>query len=130
MAVNDRRMCDDLDDRIRLLDARGAPVKLERVLQEGAFGRVYQGTFKGHGGGGNGSGCQEVLVKTVKGNMTPTTSACHNIVNTQLLVVPEVRLANQEGIENRLIKNKKPLFFFISFICFSLLRSFKSRRGT
>lgn len=60
MAVNDRRMCDDLDERIRQLDSRGATVKLERLLQEGAFGRVYQGTYK-HNGGGS----QEVLVKTV-----------------------------------------------------------------
>lgn len=87
MAVNDRRMCDDLDDRIRLLDARGAPVNLERILQEGAFGRVYQGAFKGHGSGGNGSGCEEVLVKTVKGNITPTLNVCCSnihIVVTQL----------------------------------------------
>ncbi|XP_025208058.1 tyrosine-protein kinase Dnt-like [Melanaphis sacchari] len=60
MAVNDRRMCDDLDERIRQLDSHGATVKLERLLQEGAFGKVYQGTYK-HNGGGS----QEVLVKTV-----------------------------------------------------------------
>lgn len=63
MAVNDRRMCDDLDDRIRSLDSRGAPVKLERLLQEGAFGKVYQGTYKNSAGGGS----QEVLIKTVTG---------------------------------------------------------------
>lgn len=62
MAVNDRRMCDDLDDRIRSLDSRGAPVKLERLLQEGAFSKVYQGTYKPNGGGP-----QEVLIKTVTG---------------------------------------------------------------
>ncbi|XP_026816955.1 tyrosine-protein kinase Dnt-like [Rhopalosiphum maidis] len=60
MAVNDRRVCDDLDERIRQLDSRGAKVKLERLLQEGAFGRVYQGTYKN-----NNAGSQEVLVKTV-----------------------------------------------------------------
>lgn len=64
MAVNDRRTCDDLDERIRQLDSRGAPVKLDRLLQEGAFGRVYQGTYK-HNGGGS----QEVLVKTVTGEL-------------------------------------------------------------
>lgn len=119
MAVNDRRMCDDLDDRIRLLDAHGAPVRLERVLQEGAFGRVYQGAFKGHGG----SGYEEVLVKTVKGNMTPTTNACHNIVVTLLLVVPEVRFsrpAEQESIENQLTKNKT-MIFYLFYLFFSLL---------
>lgn len=63
MAVNDRRMCDDLDDRVRSLDAPGAPVKLERILQEGAFGRVYHGTFKSKNGGVS----EEVLVKTVSG---------------------------------------------------------------
>lgn len=67
MAVNDRRMCDDLDERIRQLDSRGATVKLERLLQEGAFGRVYQGAYK-HKGGGS----QEVLVKTVTGELYTT----------------------------------------------------------
>lgn len=62
MAVNDRRMCDDLDERIRLLDSHGAPVKLERVLLEGAFSKVYQGTFKSNNGGS-----QDVIVKTVTG---------------------------------------------------------------
>lgn len=64
MAVNDRRICDDLDERIRSLDSRGAPVKLERLLQEGAFSKVYQGTYKQ-----NSSGSQEVLVKTVTGKL-------------------------------------------------------------
>lgn len=64
MAVNDRRMCDDVDERIRLLDSRGAPVKLERLLQEGAFSKVYQGIYKNNGGGS-----QEVLVKTVTGKL-------------------------------------------------------------
>lgn len=64
MAVNDRRMCDDLDERMRSLDSRGAPVRLERLLQEGAFSRVYQGTYIHHGHRG---GSQEVLVKTVTG---------------------------------------------------------------
>lgn len=64
MAVNDRRMCDDLDDRIRSLNSHGAPVKLERLLQEGAFSKVYQGTYKNNCGGS-----QEVLVKTVTGKL-------------------------------------------------------------
>lgn len=64
MAVNDRRMCDDLDERIRQLDSPGATVKFERLLQEGAFGRVYQGTYKQNGGGS-----KEVLVKTVTGEL-------------------------------------------------------------
>lgn len=55
-------MCDDLDDRIRMLDSRGTPVKLERLYQEGAFSKVYQGVYKKNGGGS-----QEVLVKTVTG---------------------------------------------------------------
>lgn len=63
MAVTDRRMCDDLDDRVRSLDSRGAVAKLERLLQEGAFGKVYRGTYKNNIGGGS----QEVLVKTVTG---------------------------------------------------------------
>ena len=70
MAVNDRRICDDLDERIRQLDSRGALVKLERLLQEGAFGRVYQGAYNG------GGGSQEVLVKTVTGELyTPLLTA-------------------------------------------------------
>lgn len=56
-------MCDDLDERIRILDSRGVPVRLEKLLQEGAFSKVYQGTYKHHGR----SGSQEVLVKTVTG---------------------------------------------------------------
>jgi len=56
-------MCDDLDERIRLLDSRGVPVRLEKLLQEGAFSKVYQGTYKHRGR----SGSQEVLVKTVTG---------------------------------------------------------------
>ncbi|VVC32788.1 Hypothetical protein CINCED_3A012530 [Cinara cedri] len=58
MAINDRRMCDDLDERIRLLDSHGTSVKLERLLQEGAFSKIYQGTYKSNGS-------QEVFVKTV-----------------------------------------------------------------
>lgn len=63
MAVTDRRICDDLDDRIRSLDSRGAVAKLERLLQEGAFSKIYQGTYKSNISGGS----QEVLVKTVTG---------------------------------------------------------------
>ncbi|XP_050423962.1 tyrosine-protein kinase Dnt-like isoform X2 [Adelges cooleyi] len=63
MAVNDRKMYDDLEDRIVSLDSHGVPVKLEKLLQEGAFSKVYQGVYQSKSGVS-----QEVLVKTVTGD--------------------------------------------------------------
>ncbi|XP_050520450.1 tyrosine-protein kinase Dnt-like [Daktulosphaira vitifoliae] len=63
MAVNDRRICDNLEERILSLSSHSAPVKLEKLLLEGAFSKVYQGTYQID------KGCsQEVFVKTVTGD--------------------------------------------------------------
>lgn len=55
----------DPDQVMALLEVDRLRLKLGQLLQEGTFGRVYQGTLLRDGGGGEGPGESDVAIKTV-----------------------------------------------------------------
>lgn len=60
--IDDKQKDKDLNERIAELTMQRCRVRLKSVILEGAFGKVYRGTYAEEDGGE-----EEIIVKTVTG---------------------------------------------------------------